>query len=823
MQKKSILKRREISKKEKYKEKEKEDSMQLIIAEKPSLGRNIIAALKLKGEKFTRGDGYEKSDNYIVTWCFGHLLALQDMDDYLGYAPDETHYWTMDDLPFFPEGGHFKFVLKPEIDKKTHRSKGHPDPGVKKQFETIGALLKQSDSVVNAGDADREGQVIVDLVLMQHRCSIPAYRLWVNDQTPESISKALDVMKPDSQYRNVLEEGLTRTCMDWLYGINLTRLATLKTRTLLRVGRVIVPVVQEIVARDRAIASFVPKDYLKCVSSHEYNGVKLDLTSKNEFEMSDAAKARALCDKYNAAGGTVTSVKKERKTIAPPKLFSMSKLQAFLEDTMTPQQVLNAAQELYQSGLISYPRTEADYLFPSDVSLVKGILTGYPDCAFRNSTAIFKKPKDDTSHYALIPTGKRPGSLPADQQAVYAAINNRFRAVFFKDPMTADRTTMTIETDGESFTVKGDIIVAPGWSQVEKSKRKDRVLPNFTEGEHIELAFAEKKATTTPPKHYTPSELLSFMKNPFRKEEETDVQLGTEATRAGIIENAVRSEYIEQKGKNYYAMKKGMFLVDSLDRMKFGIDKRQSLDFAEILLKVRSGEETRGDALKSTEQTIRKIFTDSASSTVGTYERKEEKTLGKCPLCGKGQIVARRTKDGRNFYTCTAHSKDDPSSCSFFMDAKFKRFNDVIDITPPKMAKLLAGKTIPCRLTSKKGTTYEANVKLEMNGRWANLTPVFADASDSAELGKCPICGKPVRSYGKFYRCDGHKDGCQFYIGDTMKYFDTAIKMSDTKVKTLLSGGKVKGKSKTRDGKLIDAEFVLKMNGRWANLQRVTD
>ena len=791
--------------------------MQLIIAEKPSLGRNIIAALKLKGETFTKGDGYVKSDRYIVTWCFGHLLALQDMDDYL---EKDDHTWTMDDLPFFPENGRFRFVLKPEIDRKTHRSLGHPDPGVEKQFRTIGELMKQCDSVVNAGDADREGQVIVDLVLMKHHCQLPSYRLWVNDQTPENISAALDIMKPDSDYRNILDEGLTRTYMDWLYGINLTRLATLKSGTLLRVGRVIVPVVQEIVARDRAIASFVPKDYLKCVSKHEYNGIPLELTSKNTFEMSDSDAANSLCDRYNTAGGRVTSVKKERKTIAPPKLFSMNKLQAALEDSMNPQQVLDAAQELYQAGLISYPRTEADYLFPTDVNLVKDILKVYPECAFRSSASIFKKPKDDTSHYALIPTGKKPGSLSVPQQTVYDAISRRFRAVFYSEPMTADRTEMVIETDGETFTVKGDIIVDQGWSKVEKTKKKDRILPDFAEGDLIPLEFAPKKATTTPPKHYTPSELLSFMLNPFRKEEETDVQLGTDATRAGIIENAIRSQYIEQKGKNYYAMKKGEFLVDTIENMKFGIDKRQSLDFAEILLGVKNGSVTKREAVAETEKTIRGIFAASQGSSVRQFVQKEETPLGTCPLCGKGSIVARVTKAGRKFYTCTAHSKDDPSSCRFFMDAKFNRFGDIIDITPAKMKKLLSGGTIPCTLTSKKGTKYDANVKLVMNGTWANLNPVFDD-TPSADLGACPICGKPVRSHGKFYSCDGHKDGCQFYIGETMKYFDSQIPMTDSRVKALLSGKSIKGKAKTRDGKMIDAEFVLSMNGRWANLQRV--
>lgn len=787
--------------------------MQLIIAEKPSLARNIVKALELDGEVFRKNDGYHSSQNYAVTWCFGHLFSLMDMDDYIDWHGNRPKYtWTLENLPFFPE--QFKFVIKPEIDKKTGKPTGKPDPGVLKQFNTIRSLIDQCDTVVNAGDADREGQVIVDNVLMIAKCRKPAYRLWANDQTPETINDCLHNMKKDSEYRNILYEGLARTYMDWLYGINLTRYSTLRTHTLLRVGRVIVPVVQEIVERDRSIENFVPENYLKCVSNREYGGIPLELTSSSSYKMNEKKEAENQCSTYNASGGTVTQLKKENKVIYAPKLFSLSTLQAFLDRDLSPSQVLSAAQSLYEQGLLSYPRTDAEYLFSGEKNKIANIIRRYNDCVFKDTPRIFNDKKNaDQSHGAIIPTGKTAGMLSGAQKLVYEAVENRFRAVFWKIPMTADRTTMNIRVCDEDFKISGDIITSPGWSEAEAYKKSDRVLPDLKEGQHIDVAFAPVTKTTTPPKHYTVSELLSFMKNPYKKEEKTDVQLGTEATRAGIIDNAVKSQYIQLKGRSYYALEKGKFFVDAINKLKLGIDKRQSLVFAEDLIAIREGKETVKDVMDKTKETIKETLSTSQSQSADTFENNSNKeTLGTCPICGKGKVISIVSKKGEPFYVC------DQKECNFIMAQNFKRFDDRINITTAKMKKLLNGETIPAKLTSRTGKKYDANVKLTINqGKFVNLTPVFEEAE---ELGKCPLCGKPVRNHGKLYCCDGSREGCQLKIWKKMKYYNNEIQMTDSKVKKLIAGESITAKVKTKNDFEYEVNLKLVQNGQWTNLVR---
>ena len=229
--------------------------MILILAEKPSLARNITAAIG--GMK--KRDGYYEGAQYIVTWAFGHLFSLADIEDY-NPAPQECRHWTMDNLPCFPKK--YKFVLRKGSDKQV-------DSGVVRQFEIIKALCNRPDvdTIVNAGDADREGEIIIRIIVdhafasKEERAGKSHKRLWLPDQTAETINKALTEMKDEEAYDNLAYEGYARTFIDWLYGVNLTRYATLKTGTLLRVGRVIVPIVKAIYDRDMAIKNFVPDIY----------------------------------------------------------------------------------------------------------------------------------------------------------------------------------------------------------------------------------------------------------------------------------------------------------------------------------------------------------------------------------------------------------------------------------------------------------------------------------------------------------------------------------------------------------------------------------
>ena len=261
--------------------------MILIIAEKPSLARNIVNAIG----QMKRSDGYYYNDEYFVSWAFGHLFTLADIEDYQDDPSDKK--WKMDNLPCFPES--FKFNLKKDDNKEI-------DKGVLKQFNILSELCNREDvtEIVNAGDADREGEVIVRLIIQNAlKSEKKLTRLWLPDQTSETIVSELKEKKEESEYNNLANEGFARTYIDWLYGVNLTRYATLKTGTLLRVGRVIIPIVKAIYDRDLAIRNFVSEIYYGLYSKEVTNGEEIELNSKEKFDKKDGAKALELCRKYN--------------------------------------------------------------------------------------------------------------------------------------------------------------------------------------------------------------------------------------------------------------------------------------------------------------------------------------------------------------------------------------------------------------------------------------------------------------------------------------------------------------------------------------------
>ena len=291
--------------------------MKLIIAEKPSLARTLCDALG----KFSKKGNYFINENYIVTWVFGHLFSLADIEY---YNPNPEKYWSLKNIPCFPERFHFEL---------RHDKNGNVDSGVKAQFETIKALCLRDDvdTIVNAGDSDREGEIIVRTCIEKTGVKGKNItRLWLPDQTNETVKSAITEMKDDSEYDSLAFEGYARTYIDWLYGTNLTRFATLKTGTLLRVGRVIVPIVKAIYDRDMSIRNFVPETYYSIVSKTEIDGISVELTGSDKFSKNELSKAQALCDKYNVARATVKSAKRKKDTISAGKLYSLSKLQNVL-------------------------------------------------------------------------------------------------------------------------------------------------------------------------------------------------------------------------------------------------------------------------------------------------------------------------------------------------------------------------------------------------------------------------------------------------------------------------------------------------------------
>ena len=340
-----------------------------------------------------KSDGFFIGKDYILTWVFGHLFSLADIEHY-NPNPDGTNRWSIKNIPCFPEK--FFFELRKDPDTKK------VDPGVKKQFETIKALINRDDvdTIVNAGDSDREGEIIVRICVEQARNTEKSFvRLWLPDQTPETIRAALSEMKDESEYENLANEGYARTYIDWLYGVNLTRFATLKNGRLLRVGRVIVPIVKAIYDRDMAIRNFVPEIYYAVASKAVTNGEEIELVSKEQFSKDEQKKAQELCDKYNASEAVVTAKKKKKDTMKPGKLYSLTKLQNVLgkKYKMSMEQSLKIVQDLYEKGYVTYPRTNSEYLATAEKGKIKTILDsvskiGYP-VKFKDGKTIFDDSK----------------------------------------------------------------------------------------------------------------------------------------------------------------------------------------------------------------------------------------------------------------------------------------------------------------------------------------------------------------------------------------------------------------------------------------------
>ena len=759
--------------------------MILIIAEKPSLARNIAAGI---GD-MRRRDGYFENSGYLVTWAFGHLFSLCDIEDYSGGAgelPGEENAgrrrWTMDSIPCFPEK--FKFTLRREKD-------GSVDPGVARQFEIIKTLSRRDDvkTIVNAGDADREGEIIVRLCISNAfgssdgsladtgRSADPCgsadsggfadsggpagapdgkelKRLWLPDQTPETVRKALAELRPETEYDSLAGEGFARTYIDWLYGVNLTRYATIKSGRLLRVGRVIVPIVKAIYDRDMAIRYFIPEQYYGIASNEETQGVRIPLQSKLRFTKDEQGRAAGAANAYNAAGATVTDKKTKNDTIKPGKLFSLSKLQNVLgkKYKMPMEKSLAIVQKLYESGYLTYPRTNSEYLASAEKEKISKIIgsvskLGY-DVVFKDDKNIFDDKKIE-SHSAITPTYIIPdrSKLTEEEFKVYSTVMRRFAAVFCKEPCLAQRSEITVKVgEFEEFTLKGTVITQKGWTKYDDSGITDKLLPPLNKGDAVNIKFEPVEKETTPPKHYTIETLNNYLKNPFREEkaglqknragaqgarngaspaeEETDeasegygvddteeyrmilegLELGTEATRTGIINNAIQSKYIELKKDTYYLMPEGEFLIECISGMNISMDKHKTSELGRVLKRIYHGEMEIRDGVALAEKQIREVF-DKSGTPVPPENDTEigsvGEVVGKCPVCGKNVV---RTFFG---YGCEGYRD---SGCRFSVNLIICR--RLISVSNVRLL-LETGRTSKIiGFTSKKGTSFDAALKI---------------------------------------------------------------------------------------------------------------
>ena len=540
----------------------------LIIAEKPSVGRDIAKVLKCK----SKGDGYLYSDEYIISWAVGHLVSLADPQDY----DPSLKKWSLGSLPIIPSS----FQLKPIQSSK-------------KQLDVLKKLMasKEVDSLICATDSGREGELIFRYIYDYAKCRKPFRRLWISSMTDKAITEGFDKLKPGSEYDNLYRSAKCRSKADWLVGINASRAYTLRHNVLYSIGRVQTPTLAIIVARQKEIDAFVPKDYWEIFVDFDiYKAIWVD-KDKKESKIFEKEKAQAIIDKIKGKNGRVDSIEKEDKKQQPWLLYDLTELQRDCNRKFgyTAKKTLSIAQDLYEKRkLITYPRTDSRYLTDDMKPKIRAVLQRldfgeYKDYAQRLldmeelpfSKRIFDNGKV-SDHHAIIPTESKVNinTLSQDELNVYGLIARRFISVFYPPYLYSVTRIITIIED-ENFLTKGTTVNQLGFMELYKNDKdkeegeEDAVLPELETGQEYPLSKSQlKQKKTQPPKTYTEATLLSAMENAGRfvedetlKEQMKDSGLGTPATRAAIIERLLQVGYLERKGRTLIPTEKGIRLI----------------------------------------------------------------------------------------------------------------------------------------------------------------------------------------------------------------------------------------------------------------------
>ncbi|MRG86349.1 type IA DNA topoisomerase [Salinibacillus xinjiangensis] len=702
----------------------------LILAEKPSVAKNIAEALHIKGKQ----DGYFEGNNYIVTWAFGHLLELYDAKDY----DSKMAKWRMENFPFIPASFQYKVKSNPK-----NRTK--PDFGAQKQLKTVHSLMKRRDveSIVSACDYDREGQLIGDSIIYKQKPSKPVYRLLLNEWTPEGVKEAIGKLKPNEEMRPLLHAGMSRQWADWVIGINLTSVATLKFQKgkgkALNIGRVLLPTLKIIYDRDEEIKHFKPEEYFKLNATfltkdeQTYEGTYVD-NKKEKFK--DRASLDQIQQLIHNQQATIVDKQVDKKKEFPPFLFNLSNLQGFITHKYrgwSSDKVLKVAQSLYEKKLITYPRTSSVALDESLVGKTAKVLKvhseGLPyqdEIKFMRTKRVFNNQKVE-SHSAIIPTYLKPKRLTRDEEIIHTAIKNRF-IMQFMPVAEYEQTKIITKIQDEQvkghFLSKGKVQLVEGWKKIENIESKDTILPKVNQDDQVEVKGSKVTShMTKPPKPHTEKTLLKVMETCGRNVKETDdseemlgsilagYSIGTPATRAETIKKLKDIGYITTDKKNLVCTSLGNRLVET-----FPVKDLFDLEFTGRLEKTLSDIEKnkvpRNDFLnlvfsftrESVEQIKNEqdIIINEVSST-----RKTNEVLGKCPLCGQGVV---ETSKG---FGCKNWKK----GCKFTI-WKNDKFLATMKKKPNKtMVKSLLKSDVAYvkGLTSKKGKKFNAYLRYEKN------------------------------------------------------------------------------------------------------------
>jgi len=659
--------------------------MRLFIAEKPSVAKAIAGELG----STDKGDGFIACGTDIVTWCFGHMLEQADPDE---YTPDDVprgqsgkKVWRVDELPIIPES----WILKPKDDAK-------------KQLAVIGKLLKEAKEIVNAGDPDREGQLLVDEVLEHFRNSKPVRRFWVSAQDSVSVKRGLAALKENSTYAGWADAARGRQRADWLIGMNLSRAYTLRaqrggSRALLTVGRVQTPTLALVVARDREIEAFkaVPYHTIRAVVQHAGGSFAVAWMARedqagldSECRLVDTAVADALVAVVKGQPGIIDTYQQEAKRQNQPLAFSLSDITAVASAKFgySAEDVLNACQALYETHkLTSYPRTDCAYLPESQHADASRVLEAIkhvnPELACLIDGAdprIKSKTWDDskiTAHHGIVPTMQKgsKAALSERERNIYDLIVRAYLAQFY--PLHEYvQTTVGVEIAGEKFAASGKVVTRNGWrdvySQADEEAEKDEddnsgtlVLPSMIQGDAVSCTDATRKdAKTKPPARFTDGTLIRAMENIHKFVSDAEHKkmlregdgIGTSATRASIISELKRREFLAVKGKQIISTTLGRSVIDALPEV---VKSPVLTALYERMLKGVEQGTAALDAFIMRQETFIRDQVEKANSgavtIVGGKDAAPVSSLHKCMACGSGLSRRPSKKKGQFWWGCS--------------------------------------------------------------------------------------------------------------------------------------------------------------------------
>ena len=799
---------------------------ELILTEKFSVASDFAKALGVK----KKGDGFFEGNGYVITWAVGHLVELYAPDDY----DKSLKKWRVEALPIIPE----KFRYKPI--KKTF-----------KQFSVIRNLLKKNSytRVIIATDAGREGEVIARTILLESGFTDKQHisRFWTSQAlVPDVVRKTMDALRPAADFDRLWRAGYYRQVSDWLIGMNCTRVLTVRLKDLFSVGRVQTAVLALIVARKKVRDSFVPETFwiLKVRFANDKGNWTGHWFKNKDTRLTNNQDKECLYTKLTRenAPGQVLSVKKEKKKELPPTLFSLTDLQqtANVKFGFPAKKTLDIAQILYQDKkCLSYPRTDSRVLGTQSLEMVGDIITklgiAYPEIfntierqrVSLSNKRVFNDAKL-TDHHALIPLKPLPDSAKPDEKKIYDLVMRRFAAAFHPDCQFENTRVVTLFSE-ETFQTNGKIILDSGWRRVylEKTKDKDKdtveTIPPLVCGDAaVAKEIVNEEKQTQPPPDYTDSLLLKDMTNPGRYVTEAeikkfyrgDIGIGTQSTRAQIIETLVARKYINRSGKKLIATDKGSYLVEMLNKCPISsvlTSPEETARWEMNLNRIALGDDTDPQFLVN----MKKFVTDAvAELKKAAFEPKNFQTddvssakIGLCPACGEPVYENRKAYSCRN------------QACEFVIWKKIAKKS----ISAKMAANLLRyRKSGPFEgFISKKKKRFPASLIISNDeGTWKvlfdfnkpadfNKPGDFNTSGDSVNSGPkpetksnpqsaplkaltpmipaCPLCGGKIIEGKKGHGCVNWRPengNCLFVIWNTI----SGKKLTPKNIETLLAG-----------------------------------